>query len=64
MDLSRADGRAFLNDCLDRIPNRFDLAFRDTLYDYTQGNALFVMEFLSAMQLRGEVALDDSGKWI
>lgn len=64
VDLSRADGRAFLNDCLDRIPNRFDREFRDTLYDYTQGNALFVMELLSAMQLRGEVALDDSGKWI
>lgn len=64
VDLSRADGRAFLIDCLDRIPNRFDREFRDTLYDYTQGNALFVMEFLSAMQLRGEVALDDSGKWI
>ena len=64
VDLSRADGHAFLNDCLDRIPNCFDREFRDTLYDYTQGNALFVMELLSGMQLRGEVALDDSGKWI
>jgi DNA-binding SARP family transcriptional activator len=64
VDLSRADGRAFVNAYLDSQPNHFDEDFRATLYRLTGGNALFTVELLRARQARGEVFQDQNGYWV
>jgi DNA-binding SARP family transcriptional activator len=62
VDLSQADGCAFVNAYLDSQPNRFDQKFREMLYRHTGGNALYTVELLLALQVRGEVA-QDHGYW-
>jgi DNA-binding SARP family transcriptional activator len=64
VDLSRADGRAFVNAYLDSQPNHFDEHFRATLYRLTGGNALFTVELLHAQKARGEVLQDQNGYWV
>jgi DNA-binding SARP family transcriptional activator len=64
VDLSCADGRAFVLAYLNSQPNHFDEAFRETLYQYTRGNALFTVELLHDMQARGEVVQDNTGRWV
>jgi DNA-binding SARP family transcriptional activator len=63
VDLSCADGRAFVRTCLDSMPNNFGRDFRETLYRHTGGNALFTVELLRAMQARGELVKDKAGQW-
>lgn len=61
--LETADGRAFVNDLLDRCPNRFAEHFRTQFYQYTQGNALFATELLQSMMTRGELVCAADGCW-
>lgn len=63
VDLSRADGRTFSENYLDREPNRFDQDFRGTLYRHTGGNALFTVELISAMKASAELTKDKNGRW-
>jgi len=53
VDLSQADGRAFLQAIFDSQPNLFDQDFRETLYRYTAGNPLFTIELLEAASVQG-----------
>jgi DNA-binding SARP family transcriptional activator/predicted ATPase len=64
LDLSRADGRQFLEALLDSQPNRLDDGFRETLYQHTEGHALFTTELLRGMAARGELMQDASGCWV
>ena len=66
LDLSAADeheGREFIDAYLDHEPNTLPSAFRDKLFEYTGGHALFTIELLRAMQERGELFQDGSGTW-
>jgi DNA-binding SARP family transcriptional activator/predicted ATPase len=63
VDLDQSDGRQFVDALLDSEPSRFDVAFRETLYQYTAGQPLFTVEFLRGLQERGDVARDDRGRW-
>jgi DNA-binding SARP family transcriptional activator len=63
VDLSQADGHAFVEAYLDRQPNYFDRDFRETLYRHTGGNALYLAELVSAMGARGNVVQDEKGYW-
>jgi predicted ATPase len=64
LDLSRADGRQFLEALLDSQPNRLDDGFRETLYQHTEGHALFTTELLRGMAARGELVQDGRGCWV
>jgi DNA-binding SARP family transcriptional activator len=64
VDLSCADGRAFVLAYLDSQPNHFDETFRETFYRHTRGNALFTVELLHAMRVRDEVVQDNTGCWV
>jgi DNA-binding SARP family transcriptional activator len=64
VDLSRADGQAYVYAYLDSQPNHLDQDFRQTLYRHTAGNPLFTVELLRAMQGHAEVIQDKSGHWI
>jgi len=63
VNLSRANGEAFVQAYLDNLPNRFDRRFREMLFRHTQGNPLFTVELLQAMQARGELIKDETGYW-
>jgi DNA-binding SARP family transcriptional activator len=60
VDLSRANGQAFVNAYLDSQPNHFDEDFRTSFYQLTGGNALFTVELLHALQARSEVFPDQN----
>lgn len=64
LDLARSDGRQFLAAVLDSQPNRLDDGFRETLYQHTEGHALFTTELLRGMAARGELAQDERGCWV
>src|SRR6266545_3689711 len=64
LDLSRAEGRVFLDALLDSEPNLIGESFRATLYQQTAGQPLFTIELLRDMQERGELARDDAGRWV
>ena len=64
IDLSKTEGRAFVNALLDVEPNRLDTSFRDTLYRQTGGQPLFTSELLRGMQERGDLKQDETGHWI
>jgi DNA-binding SARP family transcriptional activator/tetratricopeptide (TPR) repeat protein len=64
LDLSRADGRQFLEAVLDSQPNRLDAGFRQTLYQRTEGHAMFTTELLRGMAARGELVQDGHGCWV
>jgi DNA-binding SARP family transcriptional activator/tRNA A-37 threonylcarbamoyl transferase component Bud32 len=64
LDLSRAEGRAFVDALLDSEPNLIDEAFRATLYQQTGGHPLFTIELLRDVQERGALVRDDAGRWV
>jgi DNA-binding SARP family transcriptional activator/pimeloyl-ACP methyl ester carboxylesterase/predicted ATPase len=63
LDLSRAEGRPFVDALLDSEPNKIDESFRASLYQQTGGHPLFTLELLRDLQERGEMARDDAGRW-
>ena len=63
VDLSQSDGRQFVEALLDTEPNRLEPAFRQTLYQHTEGHPLFTVEFLRGLQERGDLIQDDAGRW-
>lgn len=63
IDLSRADGRQFIDAYLDSEPNRFDRAFREILYRISRGHPLFTVELVRSLQERGDLVADAKGYW-
>jgi predicted ATPase len=64
LDLSRAEGRVFVDALLDSEPNRLGETFRATLYQQTLGHPLFTIELLRDVQERGALARDEAGRWV
>ena len=62
LDLSRAEGRLFVDALLDSEPNRIGESFRATLYQQTGGHPLFTIELLRDVQERGALTRDDAGR--
>jgi DNA-binding SARP family transcriptional activator len=62
--LEAADSRAFVDQLVDLEPNALPVAFRDQLWRYTAGNALFTLELLRGLQERGDLRRDDAGRWL
>lgn len=63
MDLDRANDKHFVNALLDTEPNQLSTKFRDRLHQQTQGHPLFTIELLKEMQERGDLILDEKGRW-
>ncbi len=64
IDLRKADGRQFIDACLDSQPNRFDAEFRAHLLQQTGGHALFTTELIRNLRERGEIRRDKDGNWL
>ncbi len=64
VDLSKAGGRGFVNGLLDSEPNELDAAFRQALYQLTEGHPLFTAELLRGMQESGGLVRDQAGRWV
>jgi DNA-binding SARP family transcriptional activator/tetratricopeptide (TPR) repeat protein len=64
LDLSRTEGRTFVDALLDSEPNLVGEAFRATLYQQTLGHPLFTIELLRDLQERSALVRDDAGRWV
>jgi len=64
IELDQAAGRHFINAFIDTEPNRVSASFRDTLFQQTEGHALFTVELLRDMQEQGVLVRDEEGRWI
>ena len=64
VELSKAEGRSFLDAFLDTEPNRLGAVFRDTLFLQTRGHPLFTIEMLRGMQDQGMLIEDKDGRWV
>lgn len=63
IDLSRANDEHFVNALLDTKPNLLSAKFRERLHQQTRGHPLFTIELLRGMQERGDLILDEMGRW-
>ena len=66
IDLDAVDAasrRTFVSALVDREPNELDAAFREALYQHTNGHPLFTVELLRALQERGSIVLNERGRW-
>jgi predicted ATPase len=61
--VSASERRQFVAEWLDTQPNRLDNAFRQALFQLTEGHALFTTELVHYLQERGDLHRDDSGRW-
>jgi tetratricopeptide (TPR) repeat protein len=57
-------GRKFVDSLLDTEPNLLGQDFRQALFEHTVGHPLFTVELLQAMKDRGDLVLDDEGRWV
>ena len=57
-------GQEFVNRLLDAEPNDLDTGFRSELLRLTGGHALFTVELLSMLRLRGDLSRDTEGRWV
>jgi len=64
VELSKAEGRSFIDAFLDTEPNRLGAVFRDTLFLQTRGHPLFTIEMLRGMQDQGVLTRDKQGRWV
>jgi predicted ATPase len=64
VELSKAEGRSFLNAFLDTEPNRLGARFRDTLFQQTRGHPMFTIEMLRGMQDQAMLVKDKQGRWV
>ncbi|HSR31249.1 MAG TPA: tetratricopeptide repeat protein [Anaerolineae bacterium] len=58
-----AERRGFVDSLLDSEPNCLDEGFRRALVRHADGQALFTVELLRAMQERGDLMRDAQGRW-
>lgn len=67
VDLDRAEaaeGRAFVDALVDAEPNALSESFRAQLTERSGGRALFAVELLRHVQLRGDLRRDAEGRWV
>jgi len=64
LNLDRETTPEFMSALLDIEPNCLGSRFRESLYRQTKGHPLFTVELLRAMQERGMLARDESGRWV
>jgi adenylate cyclase len=64
VDLSQAEGRGFINAVVDSEPNRLGEAFKEALYQHTQGHPLFTVEMLRGLKERGDWVQDEADHWV
>jgi len=62
--LGQDESREFVNEVLDKEPNRLDESFREMLHRQTQGHPLFTIELLRGLQERGDILKDSEGCWV
>ena len=58
------EGREFIDEFLDKEPNKLDETFREMLYQQTRGHPLFTIELLRGLQERGDIFKDPEGNWM
>lgn len=58
------DGLHFIQTFLQTEANGLGEAFRQALYNHTNGHPLFTIELLRAMQERGAIIQDSQGRWV
>lgn len=66
VDLDRIapeEGHRFVEALLDNEPNSLPERFRTALFQRTEGHPLFAVELLRDMQARGDLVLDEFGRW-
>jgi predicted ATPase/DNA-binding SARP family transcriptional activator len=63
IDLMQSEGMDFIEAVIDSEPNRLTPLFRQQLHRHTGGHALFTIELLRGMQLRGDLYRSEQGKW-
>jgi ABC-type oligopeptide transport system substrate-binding subunit len=61
--VSKAGDRAFVDALLDSEPNALGENFRSSLFAHTGGQPLFVVETLRYLQERGDLTIDEKGRW-
>ena len=61
--LTQDENRRFVDEFLDKEPNRLGESFREMLYQQTQGHPLFTIELLRGLQERGDIFKDPEGYW-
>ena len=64
IDLSQAEGRAFVNSLLDTELNRLDESFREEFFRISGGHPLTTIELLRDMQERGGLMKNAEGFWV
>ena len=62
--LGQDESREFVDEFLDKEPNRLEESFRAMLYQQTQGHPLFTIELLRGLQERGDIFKDPGGYWV
>ena len=62
--LGQDESREFIDELLDKEPNRLEESFREMLYQQTQGHPLFTIELLRGLQERGDIFKDPEGYWV
>jgi tetratricopeptide (TPR) repeat protein len=62
--LGQEESREFIDEFLDKEPNRLDESFREMLYQQTQGHPLFTIELLRGLQERGDIIKNHKGYWV
>ncbi len=58
------EARRFVDALLDMEPNRLSETFRQTMFRHTAGHALFTAELLRDMRERGDLQMDEAGRWV
>lgn len=62
--LRESGDRSFFDSLVDSEPNDFHEAFREALFEATQGHALFTVELIRVLQDEGRISEGDDGRWV
>jgi oligopeptide transport system substrate-binding protein len=62
--LSASERRDFVEQLLDTERNRLDAAFRQALFEHTEGHALFTVETLREFAARGDILWQEDMGWV
>jgi DNA-binding SARP family transcriptional activator/predicted ATPase len=64
LDMDEAESHDFVEAVIDSEPNLLGNSFRQMLFQQTGGHPLFTIELLRGMQERGDLLLDNDGRWV
>ena len=64
LEVSKAEGRPFVEAFIDSEANQLGSEFRDNLFGQTKGHPLFTIELLRGMQDQGMLIKDKKGRWV